>query len=169
MTVYRLRVVVARISPLIWQRLEVADGTTSAGLHAIVQAVFGWSGEHLHRFVIGGTTPAAYDAQRAALVCVAPYLLTATAANAVALAPPGERYTAFTGTLLGLLNGGIPGGPDHFTFDLIYPHLQHALTSRQSAGSRAKQRGGLLVRDHGGSIIERSRNAPRPRTGEEAD
>jgi len=26
-----------------------------AGVHTIVQAVFGWSGEHLHRFVIGGT------------------------------------------------------------------------------------------------------------------
>ena len=55
MTVYRLRAVVAGVSPLIWRRLEVAAGTTVTGLHAIVQAVFGWSGEHLHRFVIGGT------------------------------------------------------------------------------------------------------------------
>jgi pRiA4b ORF-3-like protein len=55
MTVYRLRVVIAGISPLIWRRLEVAAGTTVAGLHAIVQTAFGWSGEHLHRFVIGGT------------------------------------------------------------------------------------------------------------------
>jgi len=55
MDVYRLRVVIAGISPLIWRRLEVAAGTTVTGLHAIVQAVFGWSGEHLHRFVIGGT------------------------------------------------------------------------------------------------------------------
>jgi uncharacterized protein YjbI with pentapeptide repeats len=59
------------------------------------------------------------------------YLLTATAANAVALAPPGERYTAFTGTLLGLLNTGIPDGPELLTFAQIYPRLQHALTSRQ--------------------------------------
>jgi hypothetical protein len=55
MTVYRLRVVIAGISPLIWRRLEVAAGTTVAGLHAIVQTVFGWGGEHLHRFVVGGT------------------------------------------------------------------------------------------------------------------
>lgn len=54
-TVYRLRVVIAGISPLIWRRLEVAAGTTIAGLHAIMQAVFGWGGEHLHRFIIGGT------------------------------------------------------------------------------------------------------------------
>jgi hypothetical protein len=59
------------------------------------------------------------------------YLLTATAANAVALAPPGERYTAFTGALLGLLNKGIPDGPELLTFGQIYPRLQHALTSRQ--------------------------------------
>ena len=54
-TVYQLRVVIAGISPLIWQRVEVTASTTVAVLHNIVQAVFGWSGEHLHRFVIGGT------------------------------------------------------------------------------------------------------------------
>jgi uncharacterized protein YjbI with pentapeptide repeats len=59
------------------------------------------------------------------------YLLTATAANAVALAPPGERYTAFTGALLALLTKGIPGGPELLTFGQIYPRLQYALTSRQ--------------------------------------
>jgi hypothetical protein len=59
------------------------------------------------------------------------YLLTATVANAVALAPRGERYTAFTGALVGLLNTGIPDGPELLTFDQIYPRLQHALISRQ--------------------------------------
>jgi hypothetical protein len=59
------------------------------------------------------------------------YLLTATAANAVALAPPGDRYTAFTVTLLGLLIEGIPDGPELLTFEQIYPRLQHTLTSRQ--------------------------------------
>ena len=59
------------------------------------------------------------------------YLLTATAANAVALAPPGERYTAFTGALLGLLTKGIPDGPELLTFAQIYPRLQYTLTSRQ--------------------------------------
>jgi uncharacterized protein YjbI with pentapeptide repeats len=59
------------------------------------------------------------------------YILTATAANAVALAPPGERYTAFTGALLGLLNKGIPSGPELLTFAEIYPRLQYTLISRQ--------------------------------------
>ena len=49
------------------------------------------------------------------------YLLTATAANAVALAPPGERYTAFTGALLGLLNRAIPDGPELLTLRTDLP------------------------------------------------
>jgi Plasmid pRiA4b ORF-3-like protein len=40
--------VIAGISPLIWRRMEVAASTT-------MQTVFARSGEHLHRFVIGGT------------------------------------------------------------------------------------------------------------------
>lgn len=49
-TVYRLRVVVAGVSPLIWRRLLVPDRASVADLHAVLQAAFGWSGEHLHRF-----------------------------------------------------------------------------------------------------------------------
>ena len=51
----RLRVVIAGISLLVWRRLLISATTTIAQLHAIVQSSFGWSGEHLHRFVIGGT------------------------------------------------------------------------------------------------------------------
>jgi hypothetical protein len=53
--VYQLRAVIGGISPLIWRRLLVADQTTIAELHAIMQTVFGWSGDHLHRFDIHGT------------------------------------------------------------------------------------------------------------------
>jgi len=53
-TVYQLRVVVHGISPLIWRRLLVPDQATIAGLHAIVQTAFGWSGEHLHHFTVHG-------------------------------------------------------------------------------------------------------------------
>jgi hypothetical protein len=53
--IYQLRVVIAGISPLIWRRLLVAAATTIAELHTILHTVFGWSGEHLHRFVIHGT------------------------------------------------------------------------------------------------------------------
>ncbi|MGH3846124.1 MAG: plasmid pRiA4b ORF-3 family protein [Pseudonocardiaceae bacterium] len=49
---YQLRVVLRGISPLTWRRLLIPADTTIAGLHTILQTVFGWSGEHLHRFVI---------------------------------------------------------------------------------------------------------------------
>jgi hypothetical protein len=52
--IYQLRVVIAGISPMIWRRLLVAADTTIAGLRTILQTVFGWSGEHLHRLVIHG-------------------------------------------------------------------------------------------------------------------
>ena len=41
--VYRLRIMVAGISPLIWRRLLVPGETTLAELHAVVQTVFGWA------------------------------------------------------------------------------------------------------------------------------
>jgi hypothetical protein len=53
--VYRLRVVLAGISPLIWRQLDVASSSTLTDLHLILQASFGWSGEHLHRFTVRGT------------------------------------------------------------------------------------------------------------------
>jgi Plasmid pRiA4b ORF-3-like protein len=57
--VYQLRVVLRDISPIIWRRLLVVADTSLAGLHDVLQIVFSWSGEHLHRFVIHG---ADYDA-----------------------------------------------------------------------------------------------------------
>ena len=51
---YQLRVVVRGVSPLIWRRLLVPADTTIAGLHAVLQIAFGWTGTHLHRFVVQG-------------------------------------------------------------------------------------------------------------------
>lgn len=59
--VYQLRAVIGGISPLIWRRLLVHAQTTIAELHAIVQTVFGWSGEYLHRFCIHGTEYGIYQ------------------------------------------------------------------------------------------------------------
>ena len=85
-TVYQLRVVMHGVSPLIWRRLLVRADTTIAGLHAVVQAAFGWDGEHLHRFVIHehraseasvrGTPPSAHSPthKRAATTREAPWL-----------------------------------------------------------------------------------------------
>ena len=45
---YQLRVVLRRISSLIWRRLLIPD-ITIADLHAVLQIAFGWTGVHLHR------------------------------------------------------------------------------------------------------------------------
>ena len=58
--VYQLRVVLREISPIIWRRLLVGAGTSLVGLHDVLQIAFGWSGEHLHRFVVHGAT---FDAE----------------------------------------------------------------------------------------------------------
>ncbi len=52
---YQLRVVLHGISPLIWRRLLVPATATIAELHVILQTVFGWGDEHLHRLIIHGT------------------------------------------------------------------------------------------------------------------
>ena len=90
------------------------------------------------------------------------YLLTATAANAAALAPPGEQYTAFTGALIGLLNKGIPGGPELLTFGQIYPRLRYTLTSRQLP--RPRQQGSDTIAD-----LALTRNLAYTGTGRDRD
>ncbi|HEY6353072.1 MAG TPA: plasmid pRiA4b ORF-3 family protein [Burkholderiaceae bacterium] len=51
--------------PKIWRRVLVAETITLAQLHAVIQAVFGWSGGHLHEFQVGderfGTPDPEYD------------------------------------------------------------------------------------------------------------
>ena len=58
------------------------------------------------------------------------YVLTSAAANAVALAPQGEKFTAFTGELIQLLRTGVPGETDLLTFASLYRHLLDRMTSR---------------------------------------
>lgn len=53
-TIYQLRVVLRRISPLIWRRLLVSSQTTIADLHTVLQISLGWEDDHLHRFHIHG-------------------------------------------------------------------------------------------------------------------
>ncbi len=53
-SVFQLRVVLRGISPLVWRRLLVRANSTIADLHDVLQASFGWSDDHLHRFEIQG-------------------------------------------------------------------------------------------------------------------
>ncbi|MEV4624817.1 caspase family protein [Micromonospora sp. NPDC049523] len=58
------------------------------------------------------------------------YLMTATAETTLALAPPGNRYTAFTAALLGALEKGVPGGPDPLDMDTLFHQVESELRSR---------------------------------------
>src|ERR1700746_3643916 len=52
--IYQLRVVLCGVSSLVWRRLLMVSETSLGELHEMLQSAFGWSGEHLLRFLIHG-------------------------------------------------------------------------------------------------------------------
>ncbi|MBO4259621.1 caspase family protein [Streptomyces griseorubiginosus] len=84
------------------------------------------------------------------------YLLAAAPDNGLALAPPGETHTAFTGELLHLLRDGIPGSARDLDLDLVYRHLRAAL------GARGLPQPQKRVRNTAGRLILARNHAYRP-------
>ncbi|MEU8775470.1 protein kinase [Streptomyces sp. NPDC048606] len=70
------------------------------------------------------------DAVRAGTSARGTVVLTSARDDRVALAPPGDRYTAFTGELLTVMTEGVPGGPALITVDGAYEHVKRSLASR---------------------------------------
>ncbi|MFF3959540.1 DUF3710 domain-containing protein [Streptomyces sp. NPDC001890] len=68
------------------------------------------------------------------------FLLAAAAETRTALAPVGDTYTAFTGTLLDTLRHGIPGGPALLDLGTIYRHLRLTLEARGHPVPQARDR-----------------------------
>ncbi|MGW3999869.1 caspase, EACC1-associated type [Amycolatopsis sp. NPDC004772] len=58
------------------------------------------------------------------------YVLTAAGANEAALAPVGERHTAFGGELIRLLTEGDPDGPRDLTLQHVHAYLREMLLAR---------------------------------------
>ena len=52
--VLRVRVDLDDATPPIWRRLDLRSDLTLDVLHQVLQAAFGWSDSHLHRFSLGG-------------------------------------------------------------------------------------------------------------------
>lgn len=90
----------------------------------------------------------AFDNSLAALSEVdGAYVCTACAETEVALAPPEETYTAFTGELLDALANGVPDGPELLDLNTLYGHLTEVLTEagRPAPQQRNRNRIGQLA------------------------
>ncbi|MFF3869840.1 caspase domain-containing protein [Micromonospora sp. NPDC001898] len=77
-----------------------------------------------------GPAPASIDV--AALTEVnGAFVLTACAESETAKAPPGARYTAFTGELITALEEGVADGPELLDLNTLYRHLAAALAEKR--------------------------------------
>ena len=79
-SIYRLRVVLDGVSPLVWRRFLVSSKTHLADLHEILELAFGWNGFYLYEFRIHGRA-FGRNAEDARSVCLADCQLH-----------PGERF-----------------------------------------------------------------------------
>ena len=54
MKTYAIKIALRGVSPMIWRRLRINGSMSLADFHQVIQIVFGWDDEHLHRFHIYG-------------------------------------------------------------------------------------------------------------------
>ncbi|MER5729337.1 caspase family protein [Streptomyces sp. NPDC002138] len=71
------------------------------------------------------------------------YVLTAAPRDRVALAPDGERHTAFTAELLRILRYGIPGAPELLDLDTLYRELTARLHAKNRPLPQRSQENGV--------------------------
>jgi WD40 repeat protein len=71
------------------------------------------------------------------------YMMAAAAETKTALAPAGERFTAFTGELVSALHSGIPGGGQRLTLNVIYRHMLKMLRDKQRPIPQARDRNNI--------------------------
>lgn len=99
-------------------------------------------------------------------------VIVAASANQIALAPPDERYTAFTGALLEVLGNGVDGGPDPLDVVSVFEEIlrmQHA-RGRPLPELRARNGGDRIPLVHNAkapTAIEEPWMATRSRTARE--
>jgi Plasmid pRiA4b ORF-3-like protein len=55
-SIYRMKIVLSRIKPPVWRRLEVPGDVKLSRLRSIFLEGMGWMDSHLHRFVIDGVS-----------------------------------------------------------------------------------------------------------------
>ncbi|MEV5721148.1 caspase family protein [Amycolatopsis mediterranei] len=108
------------------------------------------------------------------------YLMTASAETSVALAPRGEPYTAFTGSLVDKLLHGLPDGPDVLEMSTLYHHVRADMQARHfpvpqqrtrndgKAIALVRNRHRLSPRTASATADEAVRRLPQPPIGTEA-
>jgi hypothetical protein len=85
-------------------------------------------------------------------------LMTATAETALALAPKGAQYTAFTGALLATLHAGVPDGPSVLDMETLFAGIDRRMRAKNWPAPQRRSR-------NAGHLIALARNtalAPRP-------
>jgi hypothetical protein len=77
----------------------------------------------------------------------AAYVLASSARNQISLAPKGQPHTAFTGTLLDIVDGGMAPGPERLTFETLRQEMERRLDARRMPVPHFKQsdKGDLLA------------------------
>jgi ABC-type branched-subunit amino acid transport system substrate-binding protein len=90
------------------------------------------------------------------------YVMTSSAETKPAMAPPGEKYTAFTGELLHVIEEGVPGGPDPLPMDVLFTEVRDRLAAR--TGIPAPQQRAR----NAGHTIALVRNRRQPRSAEDS-
>jgi hypothetical protein len=69
-------------------------------------------------------------------------VLVAAPANRTALAPPGEKFTAFTGVLIDLMRTGVPAGPALLDMDTLYRRAEQTQRTRNRPLPQLRARNG---------------------------
>ncbi|MEU1666941.1 caspase family protein [Streptomyces sparsogenes] len=65
------------------------------------------------------------------------YVLASSGSNTRSWAPPDAELTAFTGELMSLVEGGVSGGPELLTMDILYEKIRLAAVSKGNQQPRS--------------------------------
>ncbi|HWI59429.1 MAG TPA: hypothetical protein VNZ22_19530 [Bacillota bacterium] len=54
--IYQFKITLRHLRPAVWRRVQVPNDLTLGQFHQIIQAVMGWTNDHLHEFRLGGAS-----------------------------------------------------------------------------------------------------------------
>ncbi|WP_066950353.1 caspase, EACC1-associated type [Streptomyces lushanensis] len=105
-------------------RRELTYTCTAAGRVVILDCCYSGSALAEHMGAPGGLPDEAAAVEGT-------YVMTATAATRLALAPRDEHFTAFTGELVTALDRGIAGAPALLRMDVLFRHIRGELARKK--------------------------------------